>query len=87
MAPKPSVSPTGGLGPSKYPVLPDISYNNNDQYFQSTEPAASASGLSADAIQKAQKFGKFGMSALQYEDIATAITNFEQCLRILKTGK
>lgn len=82
----PSVSPSD-LGPSKYPVLPDISYNNNEQYFQQDQTSRSSSGLSADAIQKAQKFGKFGMSALQYEDIATAITNFEQCLRILKTGK
>jgi vacuolar protein sorting-associated protein VTA1 len=38
-------------------------------------------------VLQAQKFCKFAASALQYEDIPTAIDNLEKCLRILKTGK
>ena len=77
------VSPTN-IGASKYPVLPDISYNNQEPIASST---ASSNSLPADALQKAQKHCKFATSALQYEDVPTAISNLEQCLRILKTGK
>lgn len=35
---------------------------------------------------KATKFCKFAISALQYEDVPTAIKNLEDALRLLKTG-
>lgn len=85
---QPNAPPSGAV--NKYPVLPDISYNNasnsNAQYFQDTTQT-SASGLSADAMQKAQKLVKYAASALQYEDVPTAISNLEQCLNLLKSGK
>lgn len=40
-----------------------------------------------ELMQKAQKFCKFASSALQYDDVDTAITNLEQCLALLKTTK
>jgi vacuolar protein sorting-associated protein VTA1 len=38
-------------------------------------------------MAKAQKHCKYATSALNYDDVETAITNLEECLRILKTGK
>jgi len=57
-----------------------------------TEAAASTVGvggvtLSPMDIQQAQKYMKFASSALNFEDIATAIDNCEKALRLLKTGK
>ena len=43
--------------------------------------------ISEELMQKAQKLCKYASSALQYEDIANAITNLEACIKILKTGK
>jgi len=57
-----------------------------------SEAAASTVGLSgvvlspAD-IQQAQKLMKFASSALNFEDVPTAIDNCEKALRLLKTGK
>jgi hypothetical protein len=36
---------------------------------------------------EAQKLCKHASSALQYDDVATAITKLEACLRLLKNGK
>lgn len=50
--------------------------------------------ISTDSIQfspedysQATKFCKFAISALQYEDVPTAITNLEKALHLLKTGR
>ena len=57
-----------------------------------TEAAASTVGvggvtLSPMDIQQAQKYMKFASSALNFEDVPTAIDNCEKALRLLKTGK
>jgi vacuolar protein sorting-associated protein VTA1 len=36
---------------------------------------------------KAQKYCKYASSALQYEDVPTAIDNLQKALRLLQTGK
>jgi len=55
------------------------------------EASASSSGaqasISPELMAKAQKYAKYATSALNYDDVSTAITNLEECLRILKTGK
>lgn len=43
--------------------------------------------LSTTDIQQAQKYMKFASSALNFEDVATAIDNCEKALRLLKTGE
>jgi len=48
------------------------------------EKLESSSLISPDLLVKAQKHCKYASSALQYEDIKTAIDNLEQCLKILK---
>lgn len=62
---------------------------NAPQYEETSSPSASGGNVSIPpaAMQKAQKYCKYAASALNYDDVATAITNLEECLRILKTGK
>ena len=43
--------------------------------------------ISPTLMAKAQKHCKHATSALQYDDVKTAIQNLEECLKILKTGK
>lgn len=38
-------------------------------------------------MAKAQKYCKFAGSALQYEDVPTAIMNLQKALSLLTTGK
>uniref|UniRef100_A0A3Q3XC17 Vacuolar protein sorting-associated protein VTA1 homolog n=1 Tax=Mola mola TaxID=94237 RepID=A0A3Q3XC17_MOLML len=43
--------------------------------------------LSPEDFTKAQKFCKYAGSALQYEDVSTAIQNLQKALKLLTTGK
>ncbi|KAM9840695.1 vacuolar protein sorting-associated protein VTA1 homolog [Aulostomus maculatus] len=43
--------------------------------------------LSAEDFTQAQKYCKYAGSALQYEDVPTAIRNLQQALKLLTTGK
>jgi len=43
--------------------------------------------LSSAEISQAQKYMKYASSALNFEDVPTAIENCEKALRLLKTGK
>ncbi|KAM4529412.1 vacuolar protein sorting-associated protein VTA1 homolog [Fundulus diaphanus] len=43
--------------------------------------------LSAEDFTKAQKYCKYAGSALQYEDVSTAIQNLQKALKLLTTGK
>ncbi|CAF0789332.1 unnamed protein product [Brachionus calyciflorus] len=43
--------------------------------------------LPVEVMQKAQKLCKHAQSALQYDDVPTAINNLEHCLELLKRGK
>uniref|UniRef100_A0A3P9PHR7 Vacuolar protein sorting-associated protein VTA1 homolog n=1 Tax=Poecilia reticulata TaxID=8081 RepID=A0A3P9PHR7_POERE len=43
--------------------------------------------LSPEDFTKAQKFCKYAGSALQYEDVNTAIQNLQKALKLLTTGK
>lgn len=43
--------------------------------------------LTPDQITKAQKYCKWAGSALNYDDISTAIENLQKALRLLKTGQ
>ncbi|XP_049612088.1 vacuolar protein sorting-associated protein VTA1 homolog isoform X1 [Syngnathus scovelli] len=43
--------------------------------------------LSAEDFTKAQKYCKYAGSALQYEDVPTAVHNLQKALKLLTTGK
>uniref|UniRef100_A0A3Q3WXL6 Vacuolar protein sorting-associated protein VTA1 homolog n=1 Tax=Mola mola TaxID=94237 RepID=A0A3Q3WXL6_MOLML len=50
-------------------------------------PPAGGVQLSPEDFTKAQKFCKYAGSALQYEDVSTAIQNLQKALKLLTTGK
>lgn len=43
--------------------------------------------LNAEQMTKAQKYCKWAGSALNYDDIPTAITNLQKALKLLQTGQ
>lgn len=43
--------------------------------------------LAPEDLVKAQKYCKFAASALQYEDVPTAVTNLQKALSLLMTSK
>lgn len=43
--------------------------------------------LTPDQISKAQKYCKWASSALNYDDVKTAITNLRNALELLQTGR
>lgn len=52
-------------------------------------PAAPVAGveLSADQMIKAQKYCKWAGSALNYDDVKSAVENLQKALRLLQTGQ
>nr|CAD7572857.1 unnamed protein product [Timema californicum] len=49
-------------------------------------PLSSGAALTAEKIAKAQKYCKWASSALNYDDIPTAIGNLNSALKLLQTG-
>lgn len=43
--------------------------------------------LTPEDFTQAQKYCKYAGSALQYEDVATAVQNLQKALKLLTTGK
>lgn len=43
--------------------------------------------LTADQMAKAQKYCKYAGSALNYDDVKSAIDNLEKALHLLSTGE
>ncbi|XP_028296279.1 vacuolar protein sorting-associated protein VTA1 homolog isoform X2 [Gouania willdenowi] len=50
-------------------------------------PPSGGVQLSAEDFTKAQKYCKYAGSALQYEDVGTAVQNLQKALKLLTTGK
>uniref|UniRef100_M4A3J8 Vacuolar protein sorting-associated protein VTA1 homolog n=1 Tax=Xiphophorus maculatus TaxID=8083 RepID=M4A3J8_XIPMA len=50
-------------------------------------PPSGGVQLSPEDFTKAQKYCKYAGSALQYEDVSTAIQNLQKALKLLTTGK
>lgn len=50
----------------------------------SSSDTASSSGISSQDFDKAQKFCRYAQSALQYEDVTTAVDNLQKALAILQ---
>ncbi|XP_046848949.1 vacuolar protein sorting-associated protein VTA1 homolog [Xenia sp. Carnegie-2017] len=77
--PQPQTDPVKNMKPSTQPLPNDSSAN---------EPIKSTgSHLGPLDYAKAQKYCKYASSALQYEDVTTAIDNLQKALRLLQTGK
>jgi vacuolar protein sorting-associated protein VTA1 len=52
-----------------------------------TPSPGSGVALSAEQVTKAQKYCKWASSALNYDDIPTAILNLQKGLNLLQTGQ
>ncbi|KAM9355177.1 vacuolar protein sorting-associated protein VTA1 homolog isoform 2-T2 [Pholidichthys leucotaenia] len=86
-------TPSPGLGPSGRPTT---NYNNihipPGAHAPANTPAellppTGGVQLSPEDFTKAQKYCKYAGSALQYEDVNTAIQNLQKALKLLTTGK
>jgi vacuolar protein sorting-associated protein VTA1 len=68
-----------------------VPYNPSTSDFPSDPSAGFASSGSTtrtpEQIAKAQKYCKFVVSALNYDDVPSAIDNLQKCLRLLQTGQ
>jgi vacuolar protein sorting-associated protein VTA1 len=64
------------------------SAGNYDTNNAGSGNSSSAGGvkLNAEQLTKAQKYCKWAGSALNYDDIPTAITNLQKALKLLQTG-
>lgn len=66
-----------------------VPYNpgNSSSDYQAYVPPSSEGGGNAEMMQKANKYCKYASSALQYDDIKTAIDNLQKALTLLTTGQ
>ncbi|XP_072296729.1 vacuolar protein sorting-associated protein VTA1 homolog isoform X2 [Eucyclogobius newberryi] len=95
--PGPGIGFSPGPSPSGPPSgPPSINYNNIQVPPGAHAPANTPADLpppsggvqlSADDFTRAQKYCKYAGSALQYEDVSTAIQNLQKALKLLTTGK
>ncbi|CAG9560312.1 unnamed protein product [Danaus chrysippus] len=77
------------------PYTPDPNPGGFVPYDPSQQPQtallfgdnSSVAQLSPDQIAKAQKYCKWASSALNYDDVKTAITNLRNALELLQTGR
>ncbi|XP_049446145.1 vacuolar protein sorting-associated protein VTA1 homolog isoform X3 [Epinephelus fuscoguttatus] len=92
-APGIGFTPVPGSGPSGPPTT---TYNNihipPGAHAPANTPAelpppTGGVHLSPEDFTKAQKYCKYAGSALQYEDVTTAIQNLQKALKLLTTGK
>ncbi|XP_030761429.1 vacuolar protein sorting-associated protein VTA1 homolog [Sitophilus oryzae] len=70
--------------PSTPQPLPQPSTYNLPPTSDSSGPQVS---LTSEQIHKAQKYSKFATSALNYDDVKTAVENLQKALNLLKFGR
>ncbi|KAL1491707.1 hypothetical protein ABEB36_012265 [Hypothenemus hampei] len=73
-----AVSPTTPQLPTTYNLPPTNSYGSS---------SGSQVSLTTEQIQKAQKYSKYATSALNYDDVKTAVENLQKALNLLQFGK
>lgn len=77
--PAPAPSPVTPVVPQAQPFTPPTP--------SVSTPTAQTGDVNAGAIQKAQKYCKYATSALNYDDVNTAILNLQKALNLLQLGK
>lgn len=83
LSPRPKSSNQSYTPETTHYPKPTAGYQE-DAYSSSSGAQAT---ISPELIAKAQKHAKYATNALNYDDIPTAISNLEDALKILKTGK
>lgn len=92
MLPSPPVDPEpknpGGFQPYLVPAqTPFTTYDPAGEAAGGSKSTAADFSLTPDQLVKAQKYCKWAGSALNYDDIKTAIENLQKGLRLLQTGQ
>ncbi|CRL06428.1 CLUMA_CG019488, isoform A [Clunio marinus] len=65
-----------------------VPYNPSTSNIPAYMPQSTGStSITPEQIAKAQKYCKYVSSALNYDDVPTAIDNLQKCLRLLHTGE
>jgi len=99
--PPPGASIAQGQGYPSQPYVPQPTQQPNvlppTQQFENmniqptipvpVQPGGSKVTLSVEQVTKAQKYCKYAISALNYEDLATTITNLNKALYLCQTGQ
>lgn len=95
--PDPNVAMRAAAQLPPIPYTPDpnpggfVPYDPSQQPPQTTpfygDSSGSVAQLTPDQISKAQKYCKWASSALNYEDVKTAINNLRNALELLQTGR
>ncbi|OAD57058.1 Vacuolar protein sorting-associated protein VTA1 like protein [Eufriesea mexicana] len=72
--------------------LPDMVYNttskeNIDDWSSEYKDCHTVTKIEVEQISKAQKFIKWAGSALNYDDVPTAVLNLQKALHLLTTGQ
>ncbi|XP_044266213.1 vacuolar protein sorting-associated protein VTA1 homolog [Tribolium madens] len=75
-----------GPAPASSPVTPVVP-PEPPKPLVSTPTTEGGVALGPDQIQKAQKYCKYATSALNYDDVKTAIENLTKALSLLQSGK
>lgn len=78
--------------PQSFPSIPANPPTTRTQSFDADDSATAhktegGANLSAEQINKAQKFMKWASSALDYDDISTSVMNLRKALHLLTTGQ
>lgn len=82
-----SSSGTSGIQPTVSPSTPAPTIPSIPTTPTSSATASNSVSLSADQMEKAQKYCKWAASALTYDDVKTATENLHKALRLLELGE
>lgn len=77
--PNPNYAPATSFVPQ--PPTP-----NTPSYQTQISSTSSGANLNPEQMQKAQKYCKWATSALNYDDVKTAVDNLQKALTLLQTG-
>ncbi|GAB6030559.1 Vacuolar protein sorting-associated protein vta1 [Chamberlinius hualienensis] len=82
-----NITPSPSSGSHAPPTTPAEQPTSSASDSNNSDNVSDGVKLKAEDLSKAQKYCKWAGSALQYEDVNTAVFNLEKALKLLKTGK
>ena len=85
--PSSSPSPATSYSPQPAPAQPTPAANPLPQAAGSPIPLSGFAQLSREQIAQAQKYCKFALSSLDYNDLQSGANFMEKALRLLRTGR
>ena len=86
-APGPSRNFTPEISAPPQPAKRNIAPPPEPATYQNPPAASTGATVSPKNMKEAEKLCKFAVSALQYDDVATAVQNLEACLKLLRSSQ